>query len=185
MLSWIGQRRCRLNSSDARSLCQFMLGGTMRCATVITTSPESGRRSVLIEAGVTGLPKPGRVRPETPAPRRRTYLEAPDFTIIRPPANPAGNCSIPRGRVVWCARRDSNAGPFAPEANALSRLSYGRKCKNDQGSISGPSYLHQSIREASRKYFSAVSRLCGEAGPRAPFYYWATGLSGPSRVFFS
>jgi hypothetical protein len=31
----------------------------------------------------------------------------------------------------WCARRDSNAGPFAPEANALSRLSYGRKFNED------------------------------------------------------
>jgi hypothetical protein len=28
---------------------------------------------------------------------------------------------------IWCARRDSNAGPLAPEANALSGLSYGRK----------------------------------------------------------
>jgi hypothetical protein len=27
---------------------------------------------------------------------------------------------------IWCARRDSNAGPLAPEANALSGLSYGR-----------------------------------------------------------
>jgi hypothetical protein len=27
---------------------------------------------------------------------------------------------------VWCAREDSNLWPFAPEANALSRLSYGR-----------------------------------------------------------
>ena len=30
----------------------------------------------------------------------------------------------------WCARRDSNAGPLAPEANALSGLSYGRKERN-------------------------------------------------------
>src|ERR1700693_156239 len=28
---------------------------------------------------------------------------------------------------MWCARRDSNARPLAPEANALSGLSYGRK----------------------------------------------------------
>ena len=28
---------------------------------------------------------------------------------------------------IWCARRDSNARPLAPEANALSGLSYGRK----------------------------------------------------------
>ena len=27
---------------------------------------------------------------------------------------------------TWCARVDSNHWPFAPEANALSRLSYGR-----------------------------------------------------------
>ena len=27
---------------------------------------------------------------------------------------------------IWCARVDSNHWPFAPEANALSRLSYGR-----------------------------------------------------------
>ena len=27
---------------------------------------------------------------------------------------------------IWCARRDSNSRPTAPEAAALSRLSYGR-----------------------------------------------------------
>src|ERR1700677_2987397 len=34
-----------------------------------------------------------------------------------------------------CARRDSNAGPFAPEANALSRLSYGRGRLHEQSNI--------------------------------------------------
>src|SRR6266853_2458129 len=31
--------------------------------------------------------------------------------------------SVPK----WCARQDSNLWPFASEANALSRLSYGRR----------------------------------------------------------
>src|SRR5208283_2422391 len=38
-----------------------------------------------------------------------------------------GNRTSMKAEALWCARRDSNAGPFAPEANALSRLSYGRK----------------------------------------------------------
>src|SRR6476619_1212283 len=36
-------------------------------------------------------------------------------------------------REIWCARRDSNAGPLAPEANALSGLSYGRKERTTWG----------------------------------------------------
>src|SRR5262252_3280952 len=36
----------------------------------------------------------------------------------------------------WCARRDSNARPLAPEANALSGLSYGRKDRRESG-VSG------------------------------------------------
>ena len=33
---------------------------------------------------------------------------------------------------IWCARRDSNARPLAPEANALSGLSYGRKERREK-----------------------------------------------------
>jgi hypothetical protein len=44
--------------------------------------------------------------------------------IFNPPKLPSASERIEGG---WCARRDSNAGPSAPEADALSGLSYGRK----------------------------------------------------------
>jgi hypothetical protein len=41
------------------------------------------------------------------------------------------------GWEIWCARRDSNARPLAPEANALSGLSYGRKERRETLGVSG------------------------------------------------
>ena len=46
------------------------------------------------------------------------------FGISNPPKLPSAS---ERSEGGWCARRDSNAGTSAPEADALSGLSYGRK----------------------------------------------------------
>ena len=49
-----------------------------------------------------------------------------------------------RKKINWRARRDSNSRPTAPEAAALSRLSYGRTIV-DQVYIVGSACLNRTI----------------------------------------